>query len=150
MKQLKKILVAYDGSPHSRQALEWAVDLSQKYGAEVRAVLVWGTFLDTASFALVEGGPAWASLTEKIKEAREKDLEMMDEVKLLGQAQKIKINTVILEGDVATELIDYAKNEEMDMIIAGTRGHGTLDILLGSVTTKLISLAPIPVLVVKN
>lgn len=150
MKQLKKILVAYDGSPHSKQALEWAIDLSRKYGAEVRAVLVWGTFLDTASFALVEGGPAWASLTEKIKEARVKDLEMMDAVKLLGQTQKIKMNTVILEGDVATELIDYAKKEEMDMIIAGTRGHGTLDILLGSVTTKLISLAPVPVLVVKD
>ncbi|MBP2639375.1 MAG: uspA [Firmicutes bacterium] len=150
MKQLKKILVAYDGSPHSKQALEWAIDLSRKYGAEVCAVLVWGTFLDTASFALVEGGPAWASLTAKIKEAREKDLEMMDEVKLLGQAQKIKMNTVILEGDVATELIDYAKKEEMDMIIAGTRGHGTLDILLGSVTMKLVSLAPMPVMVVKD
>ena len=150
MKELKKILVAYDGSPHSKQALEWAMDLSRKYGSEIRAVLVWGTFLDTASFGLVEGGPAWSSLAEKIKEARKEDLEMMDEVKLLGQNQKIKIDTVILEGDAATELIEYAKNEKMDLIVAGTRGHGTLDILLGSVTSKLISLAPIPVLVVKD
>jgi len=150
MKQLKKILVAYDGSPHSKQALEWAMDLSRQYGAEIRAVLVWELFLESASFQLVEGGPAWASLFEKIKEARAQDLERMDEVKLLGQAQKIKIDTVILEGDVASELIDYAKKEKMDLIVAGTRGHGTLDILLGSVTMKLVSLAPMPVMVVKD
>jgi len=150
MNELKKILVAFDGSPHSRKALDWALDLSRHYNAETHVVLVWGVLSETRNFGLMEGGPAWATLTDRMKEAQKEDIYMMEEVKLLAQAQKVKMVTAILEGDAAAVLIDYAKDHAIDLIIAGTRGHGTLDILLGSVTTKLINVAPVPVLVVKG
>ena len=41
MSRMKKILVAYDGSPHSKQALNWAIDLSLLSGAQVLAVKVF-------------------------------------------------------------------------------------------------------------
>jgi len=150
MKELKKILVAYDGSAHSKLALEWAIDLSHRYNAETHVVLVWGSFIQTGNFGLMEGGPAWATLTDRMKEVQKDDIYMMEEVKLLGQREKVRLVTAILEGDAAGVLLDYAKENGMDLIIAGTRGHGTLDILMGSVTTKLVNLSPVPVLVVKE
>ena len=49
------------------------------------------------------------------------------------------------------ELMSLAKENGMDMIVAGTKGHGVLEgLLMGSVTRNLVSLSPIPILVVKD
>jgi nucleotide-binding universal stress UspA family protein len=52
-------------------------------------------------------------------------------------------------GDVAPTIIDIAKEKQADAIVAGKRGTGRVaGLLLGSVSQKLVSLAPLPVTIV--
>ena len=49
------------------------------------------------------------------------------------------------------ELMSLAKENGMELTVAGTKGHGVLEgLLMGSVTRNLVSLSPIPILVVKD
>jgi nucleotide-binding universal stress UspA family protein len=144
MAHLKKMLVAYDGSPHSKEALNWAIDLSLLSAAEVVVVKVF----DGALYTTAEVG---ARFLEALEEMRRADRNMMDEVVALGKEKGVRITSALLEGNVAGEIISYADQNKVDMIIAGTKGHGVLtELLLGSVTRNLVSLAHVPVLVVKE
>ena len=61
------------------------------------------------------------------------------------------MTTDLLQGNIAATLLEYAKDKRVDIIVAGTKGHGVLgSLLMGSVTRNLVSLAHIPVLVVKD
>ena len=56
----------------------------------------------------------------------------------------------LAEGEIAETLVQYAEREKCDMIVMGTRGMGTvMNLVLGSVTTKVIHLTNIPVTLVK-
>ena len=58
---------------------------------------------------------------------------------------------VLLEGHPADELINYAEDEKMDVIIMGTIGKTGLDrLLLGSVTGNLVSHSKVPVMVIRE
>jgi nucleotide-binding universal stress UspA family protein len=51
------------------------------------------------------------------------------------------------EGNPAEELLALARNEEVDLVAAGRRGHGPLhELLVGNVAEKLLQLAPCPLL----
>ena len=147
MSQLKKILVAYDGSPHSKQALNWAIDLSLLSGAQVSAVKVFdgSRLYPTISET---GGREISALLEEI---RREDQQLMDEVSAMGRSKGITVKGTILQGNIAEQIIKFARDDKFDMIVVGTKGHGALEqLLMGSVTRNLVSLAHIPVLVVKN
>lgn len=146
MSRLKKILVAYDGSPHSKQALNWAIDISLLSGSEVVAVKVFET---SELFAAAEtGGARFMTMLDEI---RREDQRLMDEVAAIGQTRGVKVKGEVLQGNIAREILDYAQKNNFDIIIAGTKGHGALEeLLMGSVTRSLVSLSRIPVLVVKD
>lgn len=145
MQQLKKILVAYDGSTHSKKALNWAIDLSLMSGAEVLAVMVFG---ESSIFDTAEPG---ASVLVALEEIRRDDQRMIDEAVAVGKNRGVCVKGEILEGDVAGEILTYAEQHQVDMIIAGAKGYGQLEeLLIGSVTRKLVSLAHVPVVVVKD
>lgn len=66
--------------------------------------------------------------------------------------QKIKIQTEVIVGteSIATEILDYAKNNNVDLIVIGTKGRSTFKkILLGSVASSVLVNAHCPVMVVK-
>ena len=73
MSQVKKILVAYDGSPHSKKALEWAIELSLLSCAQVAAVKV----LDLSELYLLRG--ASEAFIQGLEEIRREDQKLMDE-----------------------------------------------------------------------
>lgn len=146
MSQLNKILVAYDGSPHSKEALAWAIDLSLLSGAQVTAVKV---FEGSQFYSVVETGGM--RFFEALEEMQQEDKRLMEEVVAIGEHSGVKVTGEILQGNVAGELLSYAKKNNFDLIIAGTKGQGVLEeLLMGSVTRNLVSLARIPVMVVKK
>lgn len=60
-----------------------------------------------------------------------------------------KVKTEVVLGDAAEQILSYAAENEMDMIIIGTHGRKGLDrILFGSVAEKVVKSSPIPVLVI--
>ena len=147
MSQIKKILVAYDGSHQSKQALNWAIDLSLLSGAQVAAVKVFeGSRLYPA--IAETGGRELAAILDQI---RREDQQLMDDVAKAGKERNIAIKCDILQGNIAEQILKYARDYNYDIIVAGTKGHGALeDLLMGSVTRNLVSLAHIPVFVFKD
>jgi nucleotide-binding universal stress UspA family protein len=62
-----------------------------------------------------------------------------------------KATSQLSQGDAATEIIEYAKNASMDLIVVGSRGLSRIrGLLLGSVSRKLVHYAGCSVLIVKS
>lgn len=145
MARLHKILVAFDGSPHSRQALQWAMDLSCDTSGTVVAVLVSEPLHLSARYNYAE------VIRDAIKEHEEREQKILAEAKDAGSSRGLAVKTELLHGNVAQAILDYAQTEQMDLIVAGTKGYGAIGgLLMGGVTRNLVSLSRIPVLVVKD
>lgn len=64
--------------------------------------------------------------------------------------QGIQAHPIYREGDVAAEIVDAAEKLHVNMIVMGSRGHSALQsLMLGSVTTQVLTQARVPVLVVR-
>ena len=54
-------------------------------------------------------------------------------------------------GQPSTEITSYAKEQDIDLIVMGTHGHGPIgEMLIGSVADKVVRTAPCPVLTVRH
>ena len=146
MENSPKYLVAYDGSPHSKAALDWAILLGCATGAKIEVVKVFEPIIRhyTSSDYNIS-----TQIAEQIIEMEKADQQMMEDIKAFkSDTCNINVTVKILKGPVAATLLQYAGKNGMDMIIAGTKGHGLLEeILVGSVTSKLVALAKAPVMV---
>ena len=151
MARIKKILVAYDGSTHSKEALDWAIDLSLLSKAQVMVVKVIEMPTVGEMTALYEAG-AVDDLVNQLEEVQKADHRLLEEaIASIGERKGVAITTALLHGNVTAAIIEYSKDNDVDLIVAGTKGHGVLEgLLMGSVTRSLVSLSRIPVLVVKD
>ena len=148
MAKLQNVLVSYDGSPHSKEALHWAIYFGRHSGANITAAKVFEPFLTRP---LKEAGSILPDSLDQYEQLEKQDRQLMAEAKALGRQHGIQITTEVLKGKVAESILNYAQQHGTDMIITGNRGHGILkQLLVGSVTRHLVSLSPVPVLVVKN
>ncbi len=148
MAKLQKVLVSYDGSPHSREALHWAVYFARHSGVEVFVVKV---FEPISTHVLKEGGAIIPDSFSQFEQLKKRDQQLMTEVQEFGHTHGVNITTEVLKGKVAESILAYAQKHAINMIITGNRGQGAIkQLLLGSVTRYLVSLSPIPVLVVKS
>ena len=136
-----RILVATDGSEKNRAAVEEALRIGRACGSPVHAVYVADiSTLESASGDVVIGD-TWDLVQREAEEtlARVRD-----------RAEGVQLETVILEGKPAAEVVRYAREKEIDLIVIGTQGkQGIERILLGSVAENIIRNAPSRVLVVK-
>ena len=149
MAKLEKVLVAYDGSLQSKEALQWAIYFGRRTGAAISAAKVFEPILRESRWD--EVGTLPDALFEKYAVAQQADVQLMENVKEMGRSQEVEITTALLNGKVSQALLDYAGANGISLIVAGTRGLGTLkQLLLGSVTHGLVSVADMPVLVVKR
>lgn len=135
----ERILLAVDGSEHSRRAVAVAGDLARRYDGEVVVFhareheLAWGADVDV----------------ESAEEARELVDGIVRELKDAGANARGEIVRVPL-GNVPRAILDAAMAEDAGLIVVGTRGLSDWErLLLGSVAHKVVHLAPMPVLVVR-
>ncbi len=151
MTRMRKIVVAFDGSTQSQKALDWAIDLSLLAKAQVIVVKVT-EMMDLSEMSELYEAGATDALVKEIEELLEADRKLMQEtIVAIGERRGVVLTTALLHGNVAAAIIDFAKENDIDLIVAGTKGHGVLEeLLIGSVTRNLVSLSPIPVLVVKD
>lgn len=136
----KSIVWANDGSEAAQQALPFVKELAQAGGATVTLVHV---------VERIEGSGA-VGLPRRADEA-----EVQAELRELVEALERDGVTASLEirGDVgdrpAHEVVNVARRQDADLIVCGSRGHTAIGgLLLGSVTNRLLHIAPCPVLVV--
>lgn len=149
MANLQKVLVTYDGAPHSNAALGWALLLGSEDNAELEVIKV----VEPISQAFAKLSCDFSGAIDELYTMIEKqDRKMLTDARFFcGGSSKYKVHVGMLTGNVASILLDYAKQREFDIIVSGTKGHGVLyELLVGSLTSSLVSLAKIPILVVKE
>ncbi len=136
------ILLAVDGSEHSRRAAQTAADLARAVKAKrLRIVTVYDAVPSYLGEPNLSGAIAARSAeAEKILKAAET---------LVGNVPA-EIHREILEGPVAETILDVASTWKSDVIVMGSRGLGRLEgALLGSNSQKVVSHASCPVLIVR-
>jgi nucleotide-binding universal stress UspA family protein len=144
---MKRILVATDGSDSADRAVDYAAQWAKTNGADLLIVSVSGSYgLPEKIFtSFTQSQQIWIkelfdSLSADILSAARE------------RAQNAGVTIIQLEsrtGDVAPTIIDIAREKHADAIVAGKRGAGRVaGLLLGSVSQKLVSLAPLPVIIV--
>jgi len=140
-KLYKKILACYDGSVNSSKAIKHAVSLARTYDAKLYVIYVVDkthpvNFLDRKEYQ------------ELVKDFGKKILKR--KVQSIKNKEQITAEPILKQGNVADEIIKFAKNERCDLIVVGNKGFGAmLRFFLGSITNRLATHGKIPVLIVK-
>ncbi len=143
-----KILIPTDGSPLSAQSANAGISFARTTGAEIVAVYVTQPFASTIGF---DGMAAAYAITDE-----DYDKVTADQAKLYLQAVVDRAATAGVKAtshavsnfNVADGIVQAAKDYQCDMIFIGSHGRSGLSrILLGSVTTKVLSLTHTSVLV---
>lgn len=140
-----KILLAYDGSKASIKALGRAVELAKVTpGATLDIVHAY----DYPRFFVGEGlAPIPASLNKDIYDLA---VQTTDELKERMEHAEVDSRVEMIQGSPAEVILEYAKTNEIDLIVIGSRGLGGIrEFVLGSVSHNVVQHAKIPVLVVK-
>lgn len=141
-----KILLAVDGSKNSLDAVASLIKHANWFSAPPAVRLVY-VHLPVPRVGGLAGGPSKAAL------ARYYDVEGVQHLaranRLLDKA-KIPHEISILVGDPAQTICKVAREAKCDLICMGSRGMGSVaNLLLGSVATKVLHAAKVPVLLVK-
>jgi nucleotide-binding universal stress UspA family protein len=151
---LKKIMIATDGSNCSMQAAKRAIELARLSGGTVYAVFVISTAylfpIDRDYMSPMGVTPYLDSMYQAMYDTLKKQgQQAVNYVIGLGKAKEINVEPVILEGHPADELIRYAEEEGIDIIVMGTLGKTGIDrLLLGSVAENLVRHSKVPVIIV--
>ncbi len=141
---MRHIMVATDGSEGADRAVDVAAELAKTCGGDLSIVTVGGNLSgdEMRELARAEGniGDALEALSGQILAAAK------------TRAQRLGVAQVWLRtgwGDPAQSIIEIAASDHADAIVVGRRGRGRLaGLLLGSVSQKVVSLAPCTVIVV--
>ncbi|MDG5774877.1 universal stress protein [Haloarculaceae archaeon H-GB2-1] len=136
------VLIATDGSEHARRAAIHANRLAERFGATVHVLSV----VDVQSHAgLFDAGGISQEFADQL-EANAKDaVERLRE----AAASELDLQTAVVEGDPADQILEYATDHDVDVIVMGTHGRrGVRRFIAGSVTEYVVRLADVPVLTV--
>jgi nucleotide-binding universal stress UspA family protein len=149
--ELRKLIIAVDGSQAAKNAVQIAGALASKIGSEVLVVHV---MTDPGDNTLPNGLRDLA----QIEHVRVTEFELRNQaaqamvdkaaarLRALGVS---KVSGFVDTGDPATQLVEIARREQPDIIVMGRRGRGRLGgLLLGSVTYKVAQTVAVPCLTV--
>jgi nucleotide-binding universal stress UspA family protein len=142
MIKLERILVPTDFSDCANRAVAYASELAKRFGAELHLLHVVQPPVAAYAYA--------APLPEDVLHPEvpaEKELEAL-EVPNVGQISRIERS--IRTGTPFVDIVRYAKENDVDLIVIGTHGRtGLTHMLLGSVAEKVVRKASCPVLTVR-
>src|SRR5438876_311896 len=131
----KRILAAVDRSKYKEKIIEYAISLGKAWEAEIVAIHV----IDPGHG--IPGGRIKEKELERKEQALKPAQELLDEVELLAEKEGVHVKKHVVEQSdtVGKAIIDYAKNNNFDVIIIGTTGMGRVQkIFLGSVANYVI------------
>ena len=141
MIDLQRILAPTDFSEYSNQAMEYARSLAEKFNAELHLLHVLE--MHTSSTPVFAGGLALNPLVQESREAAEKSL-----LRVASGQDAVRGTGV---GPPFLEILRYAQDNEIDLIVMGTHGRsGLAHILVGSVAERVVRKSSCPVLTVRH
>jgi nucleotide-binding universal stress UspA family protein len=141
---MQSIVIATDGSPSAREAVEFGLQLAAEQSARVTFVTVAPAVdvLPVSNF----GGTAGVA-----HELTEEDEAPLDQARELAEEAGVHVHTRLLKGDAAAEIVAFADDVDADVIVVGSRDQGALaSAFLGSVSREVLRDAHRPVLVARG
>lgn len=143
----RKVMVATDGSELVKKAVDTAVEVARLSGAKIYAV-----YVVTAGGGYTAGHPRDIGWEKAMKEHLSAEgREATTYVETAGKAADVEVESVLLEGSPANEIVDFAEKNDIDLIVMGTLGKtGIQKFLLGSVAQNVVRHSRKAVLVVKG
>ena len=144
MSMFKKILFPVDLSEASPGVAPVVRTMAEKFNARVYLLFVARVLHHYAAMYVPD--PSISRFEREVLEGAEKRLYEFKEAhfKELGE-----IKVEVLLGEVAEEIVRYAADEKVDLIIMGTHGRKGLDkIVFGSVADRVVKTSPVPVMVI--
>jgi len=137
----KNIIVGVDFSNSSHNAMRHAVSIALKTGADIH--LVWVKTPGVANNVTDDGGDNYIHKVQASLEDWKKECKM--------EAPAVEVNTVILEGKVHTEILKYAANQSIPIVVMGTHGtSGFEEGYIGNNANRLIKEARVPILIMRE
>lgn len=141
---LKKICIAYEGSDNSNRAFDFALELCK---------LCPGAALDLTVLSVVvppEQSDVISHIDQIIAAMRARYEKMLAALTQKAKDSGVALNTEILTGDAAEEILKYVRDKSFDMVIVGQKGKSVIDqFVLGSVSRRVVRYAVCAVTVVK-
>lgn len=143
--EIKSILFPTDFSEGSAEALKYAVDIANKYGAKLFVIHVIYDVAKASGWYVPH--TSMDQLYKDIEEGAKKELERFG----VEELEKMKnLERHVIKGIPHEEIINFAKNNKIDMIVMGTHGRKGIDrLLFGSTAAQVVRFAPCPVLTVR-
>ncbi len=164
--QIKKILYATDLSESAVHAFSYAVSLANMYGAGITILHVLAEFPGEEFIVNMIDTDTWEEIKNRhYSEARDQligkkrdNVAIKEVLEAFSEEAKadakdqtfVTDETLIKTGAPAEIIVQTAKEQNCDLIVMGTHGHGTFaDVFVGSTAKWVIKHSPIPVLVIR-
>ena len=143
-----KIMVATDGSELVKKAVDTAIKFAQVNKATLYAVHV----VAHGEIKVTQNEPSGIEWTKKMKEQlKVQGKEATHYVETAGKIANVEVEPVVLEGNPASEIVNFAEKNGVELIVMGTLGKsGIQHFLMGSVAENVVRHSKVPVLVVRG
>lgn len=150
---MQKVIIALDYNPTAQKVAEAGYAMAKAMNAEVILlhVITDPVFYATSGYSPIMGfsgyvdvGPTLLDSTDGLKNASLQYLE-----KIRQHLDDKNIQTMVAEGDFAETILNTSKKIHADIIVMGSHSQKWLEnILIGSVTTKVLQHSTIPLLII--
>lgn len=139
-----RILVPTDGSDLAEPAVEMALGLAETHDATLHVL-----FIVDQPTSVSGTGEGFSGLDNLLDTLERKGQEVMNEVAERAKARDIEATTAVRRGNPHDDILAYANEHNIDVIVMGTHGRtGVKRALIGSVTEGVVRHAEIPVMTV--
>lgn len=137
-----RILIPVDGSKDAERGVAHGLDLAAALGATVHVLYV-----------VEEGGNPWSSesMDDQTERAKEYGQEITGEVADRATAAGVEcVTEVKVSPRVYEKIVDYAEEEDIDLIVMGSGYRGKIGNLLGSTAEKVLQSSRVPVTTIRR
>jgi nucleotide-binding universal stress UspA family protein len=143
MVTMRRVLCPVDFSDFSRHALDYAAGIARWYEARITALHV---IPPITSMLPVSGEGLYPPLVFSAEDLQ----QFRTELESFARGSGIEaLDTEVVQGSVAGEIVRFAKELPADLLVMGTHGRSGVErLMLGSVTEKLLRKSPCPLLTV--
>lgn len=143
--EIKSILFPTDFSDGSSQALKYAVDMANRYGAKLHIIHVIYDIAKASGWYVPH--ISVDQMYKEMEEGAKKELERFGVEELSGVKN---LERSVIMGVPHEEIVNYANKSKVDLIVIATHGRKGIDrILFGSTAAQVVRFAPCPVLTVR-
>jgi nucleotide-binding universal stress UspA family protein len=146
MKPIRRVLFPTDFSDNARDAIPHVLEMAARFEAHVHVVHVLESAVHPTDFAW--SATSIQDFAEKRKDVAEDRLQ--DLVDELGLAPE-HISTAVIFGNPFEQIVSYAQEHDIDLIVMATHGRtGLSHLLLGSTAERVVRLSTCPVMTIKG